>query len=483
MQNPILVIARSESASDESIFPPSGGRIASPRQNVGARNDERILRIWKIWTPSRLFRLGAVAFCCAVAVFDLSAPPAQPPGLVFDGMSVIRGTVAGEVEQRVSSQRATLAQVLVNGHPTPARVLASFALAPALRPDDVVWLRCLLEKPQPIRGFAYGRYLAAHGVFAACWRPSKSVIGPPAHSTVAGALQRVKAWLDLRLQSAVPEPAASFLSGLVFGGSSSLSPDLQAAFSATGTSHVLAASGFNVSLLTAVFLAWAMEAFGRRRALVVTAVLLPAYAVMAGASASVLRAALMASVLLLGAWTRRQADAANLLLAAVVLLLVAQPRLLTDDPGFQLSVAATAALMAFAPSWEPHFVWLPKRFGIRASFVASLAASVATLPVSLWHFGTVSWIGPLANLLLLPFVPALVGLGLAAFAAAAAHPAVGAVAGLPAWAGAVLFLRAEQALASVPFAQTSVPHPHALAVAACLPIAFLVWRCVPRSSD
>lgn len=434
-------------------------------------------------SPSRTFTVLATGFCLAVGLWDWLVPAAVPAGLAFDVPVTVQGTVTGEVEQLLSGQRATLKDALVNGQPTKARLLVRFEPYPALVPDDRLSLSCALKQPQPIQDFRYDRYLAARGIFALCSRPAAVAIRHAAWPSPSGFILRLKSWLVRQLGLALPEPAAAFLSGLVFGGSSGLSSDLQDAFSATGTSHVLAASGSNVSLITAVFLAWALERFGRRRAIPLTAAMLAAYVVMAGAVPAVLRAALMASVLLVGAWTRRRGDAWNVLLAAVVVMLALQPRLLLDDPGFQLSVAATVALMTLAKSWEPAFALMPEAFEIRTAFVTSLAASVMTVPISLWHFGSLSLVGPFANLALLPFVPLLVGLGLVAFAAAAVHPALGTWIGLPAWAGAVLFLRGERLLASVPFAQAALPRPHVWAVISCVPVILLLWRSTRSSPD
>jgi competence protein ComEC len=266
----------------------------------------------------------------------------------------------------------------------------------------------------------------------------------------------------------VPEPDASLLGGLIFGGQFALARKITDAFRATGTSHVLSASGFNVSLVTQVFLRWVIETrLGRNRGILVAFALLVAYVFMAGASASVVRAALMASTLLLGMAMRRKASARNILLLAASVMLAFSPGLV-GDVGFQLSFVATAAIMIASAPIEARLAFLPKRFGIRESFAASLAAIVATAPVILWHFGTYSVVAPLANLLVLPLVPYAMALTFIALAFGLVSVSLGAFVALPAGAMAGLMLWAVSSLAAVPYANVSLPAAHLAAMGATL---------------
>ncbi|GEM_PF-5185421 len=423
----------------------------------------------------RLFVLVVFTLCLGLArgALFLSVPEA----IAFDSPVQIQGHVFGEVEQRLSSQRVTLAGVSINGRFLRSNILIHAPLYPIINTDDVISLNCALRRPEPIQGFLYDLYLKSRGVEAICQRASAFSVSSSKHSSVSGMVLRLKQFLVRRLALAIPEPASTFLVGLVFGGASGLSPDVQDVFSKTGTSHVLAASGFNVSLFTAVFLAWVMETrLGRRRGIAVTFVLLAAYVIMAGAVPAVMRAALMGSVLLVGAWTRRKADTVNLLLLAAVIMLAVNPIILFADPGFQLSFVATSALIFVSPHWEKFFLFIPRRFGLRESFVTSLAACVLTIPISLWHFASVSAIAPLANLFVLPFVPALMFLGLAAFGGAVIHPFLGMLIGLPAWAGSILFLRLIQIMGATPFARMPFTHPHLAAVLSIIPLSLLLWH-------
>lgn len=321
----------------------------------------------------------------------------------------IEGVIAGEVEQKLNGQQVTLKHLRVADEPVDGKLLVGMSLYPHVRYGDELQISCRPEVPQPFNGFAYDRYLASRGILATCSFP-QFVDVQPAGFSIVGTLLALKSTMVDRLQFVLAEPHASFLSGLLFGGGSSLSRELQEDFSQTGTSHILAASGFNVSLFSVAFLGWILTTrLKRSRALSIAGALLVVYLIVAGAVPAVVRATIMASLVLVQQVVRREPSRLNLLLLAAAVMLLANPRILLDDPGFQLSFAATAGILFLVPLWKDRFDFLPDRFGIRESFVASLVASLCTIPIMLWHFGKVSLIAPLVNLLILPLVPYAMG--------------------------------------------------------------------------
>lgn len=376
-----------------------------------------------------LFVLGAWRY------WQAEIPPEVPTVADAAGRATrISGIVASEVETRMSGARAVIDAVRVADAPVDGRMLLWFPTDPGASYGDTLTFSCAPELPEPIGTFRYDRYLRSQGILSVCSRPQFMDV-VPARPGVVGTLLSVKRVIVGRLGAILPEPHASFVSGLLFGGSSALSRDLKDDFASTGTSHILAASGFNVSLFTMAFLTWITHtALGRRRGAYLTAALLVAYVLVAGATAAVVRAGIMGGVVLLGFVVRRKPSVRNMMLLALAVMLAFNPLLLWDDVGFQLSFVATAAMLGLASRVEARCGFVPEALGLRASFAASLAAIVATLPVMLWHFGGASFTAPFANLLVLPLVPLLMALSAAALAVAFVSPAVGTVLALPAWA-------------------------------------------------
>ncbi|HUQ17804.1 MAG TPA: ComEC/Rec2 family competence protein [Candidatus Saccharimonadales bacterium] len=281
------------------------------------------------------------------------------------------------------------------------------------------------------------------------------VVGP-----LTGWLPSVADPTDLRmalsgpLRRLVPEPESGILVGIALGERTAIGPDLAHAFAASGTTHLLAISGFNMTLVAA---AAGLAVRGRGRPVTRAAVMAAAvlgYSVLVSGGASVFRAALMAQVAALGLAVGRRAAAGNALAAAVAMMLIADPATIADA-GFLLSVGATAGLFAFQERIAAHLGALPTV--IREGLAATLAATIPTLPIVAAIFGRISLIAPLANVLAVPLFPPLM-------LSAVATSVIGVFAPLAAWpfalCGYVLarVLRAVvETAAALPVASVEVP--------------------------
>ena len=209
----------------------------------------------------------------------------------------------------------------------------------------------------------------------------------------------------------------------------------------------------------------------RRRRAVVTAAAIIAYVAFAGASASVVRAAAMAGVVLVARESGRAGRAAAALGWAALLLLLADPRLISDA-GFQLSALATAGILAWA---TPFSAWLGARTGrlprwLTECLAVSLVAQAATLPVVLLSFGRLAIVSPVVNLGVVPLVaPAMAACAVAllgGLAVLAGAPAlVATLLGLPAWFLLSIIVGIVQAAAGLPFASATIDPPWNLVAA------------------
>lgn len=380
-----------------------------------------------------------VSVCIALSLlgawrYGQALVPSNVPTIAdaVDQSSRITGTISSEVVETIAGQRVILDGITVADDPVDGKLQVWLDAFPPVAYGDALTFECKPQIPTPIESFAYDKYLRSQGVLALCFRPQFVDVRPSTGGIVA-TLLTTKRVIVARLRMIVPEPHASFLSGLIFGGSSTLSKEMKDDFSATGTSHILAASGFNVSLFSMVFLGFITHTvLGRRKGASLTAALLVGYVVVAGASAAVVRAGIMGALTLVGFLIRRKPSIVNVTLLALAAMLMWNPLLLLDDVGFQLSFVATAAMLGWASKIEERCKFIPDAFELRTSFAASLAAIVATFPIILWHFGTVSFVSPIVNLLVLPLVPMLMAMTGIALAAGFVFPAVGTILAIPA---------------------------------------------------
>jgi competence protein ComEC len=256
------------------------------------------------------------------------------------------------------------------------------------------------------------------------------------------------------LELLVPAPESAILLGIVLGERSAVPADLVKAFAVSGTTHLLAISGFNMTIVAS---AVALGLRGRvgpvaRAAASVAAIVV--YSLLVGLSPSVLRAALMSTVAACGLISGRRAATANALCAAVALMLLSDPAAV-DDLGLQLSALATAGLIAWQGPIAERLAALPSP--LREGIATTLAATAPTLPVVAGAFGRVSLVSPLANLICVPLFPLLMLAGAATSVVGAVSLDAARIVALLAWAAAFVLRVAVESFAAVPFAALSLP--------------------------
>ncbi|MDP2587204.1 MAG: ComEC/Rec2 family competence protein [bacterium] len=214
-----------------------------------------------------------------------------------------------------------------------------------------------------------------------------------------------------RIQQAVPYPANGLVAGILFGFRDDIPRDLTNAMRSAGLSHLLAVSGFNVTILAVSFAHLAKYFFGPRLRAALTILIVAGYVVLCGSGPPILRAGLMGGIAALVHTSGRAVIARRTLLAAAVLLLLIDPFALRFDVGFQLSLAATFGLLTLSPLIQRLVTKVPSLFGMRDAGVASVAASLSTLPVVVAVFGVAPLYGVIANMLAAPLIPPLMLLG------------------------------------------------------------------------
>ena len=314
--------------------------------------------------------------------------------------------------------------------------------------------------------YDYAAHLAREGIYVVATTRAESLEllddpGPPWSV-------RVKRESVAAIQAALPPTSAALLAGLLLGDRTELPRDVDDAFRRAGVYHVLAVSGFNVGILAASV--WALCRLLRlphHPSAVIAIVVVIGFALVVGPEPSVLRAVVMAVLVLLASLLDREASVTNSLALAALAILAVRPSDLFD-PGFQLSFAATFGIVA-AP--------LPRGVIVGALCV-SAAAQLAVLPITLTHFNQLSTIGVVANLGVVPLAGIATIVGLAAVGLSFVSATIAAVAFDAVWP-VLLALRGIVALAAaVPGAVVHLPAPGWLAVTSYVAglASLLVWH-------
>lgn len=302
---------------------------------------------------------------------------------------------------------------------------------PDLEAGDIVRLVGALEAPPRPRNpadFDYGQFLRRKGLWAVFIADSVAVLGRE-RSAWGSVVARVRGHVAGQIARHVPSAdAQAVLGALMLGDRSRIDPAVREQFAQTGLLHLLAVSGLHVLLVALVFYRMLRPTLVRlgaswRAAEIVrtglTLLLLGLYVAVTGGSASVVRAALMALVLMLGVVLGRRGTALNTLGVAAFVLLAWRPAFLFEA-GFQLSFAAVTALVTLGPAIErlvPESAerWLRAgrvRRWVWGSTLATVAATLGTMPVLAWHFGHVGLAGLVLNLPAIPLTFATLASGL-----------------------------------------------------------------------
>lgn len=399
-----------------------------------------------------------IGFLAGIWVYSLSFPSEISVAHHTDHSVRLEATVV-DVASSSERTRLTLAELIIDDTVAEDRVIAHVPAFPSWQYGDRIVIRCTLGAPEPFDGFAYDRYLAARRVYATCFsHTAPFLLAEGEGGVLKGGLMRIREGIVESINVTFGEPHASLLVGLLLG-EQRFSQQWEDVFMKTGTTHIVAASGYNVAMvvtLLSIFLFSVGVPRARAFGVLVGGIVL--YVFLAGAEPPVVRAGIMGGLILLSRQLGRKTTMTNVLLITAALMLFANPRLLRDDVGFQLSMLSTIALIYVAPRLEQRLQFVPKKFGLRESLTSTLAATLFTLPIVFVSFGQLSLIAPIANLLILPMVPYAMAFG--AFAALSAfvfQPAVSAVLAGPAWALLSFTLWITRVLAEVPFARIEIP--------------------------
>ena len=264
-----------------------------------------------------------------------------------------------------------------------------------------------LEPPPVFDEFNYRDYLKKDGIFAVMSWPKIEVIGTDAGNPAINLLSSFKNKFKESIRRFISPPESGILEALVFGDEGGISKEWREKLNSTGTRHIAAVSGMNISIITFLILnAFLGLGFWRKQAFYFSAILIILYILMIGAPASAVRAGIMGGILLCSQYLGRLSSAGRAVVFAATLMLFLNPLLLRFDIGFQLSFLAILGIIYLQPSMAKWLKRLPdpRLFPLRATLSATLAAQVFTLPILIYNFGYIPIFSPIANILIVPFL-------------------------------------------------------------------------------
>ena len=397
--------------------------------------------------------------------------PAEPPlAAVNDGDAVtVRGVVVDGPDPQGTSQvyRVDVDERLNDDawQPEAGGVLLRAPLYPEFEYGDYVEFTGELATPENFDDFDYRAYLLRRGVSSIVEYPEIALLDDNTGSRYQEFLHDLRNELSDTISRSLPEPEASLASGVLLGAGSDLPYTLRSDLNTTGTSHIVAVSGQNVTIIAVVVIAALTWVIGRRPAAWAALLAIVGYAVLVGLEASVLRATIMGAIWILSIIVGRQNTAWIGIAVAAAIMTAIDPQVV-HDVAFQLSFASILALSVLGAPLERIMRKAVKRWpsvesfpGTRAAIllVAMTLASMAfTVPITLLNFQQVSIVAPLANLLAVPAFVAVLGTAAVVAVAGLVSEPLGDIAAFAAWPPAAYMLFVIDAFASIPKAALEI---------------------------
>lgn len=317
------------------------------------------------------------------------------------GVTMIHGMVR-EAHVKGQNQRLLIHR---DDHASTAHTKEVIQVTTGLYPEfsygDKVAFTCTFNEPRT------SAYTIHRRIGAQCFTRSITLEGQSGNPLIRTILAFMHG-VESKMLSQYPPDEAALLAGLIFGDQEYFSEFMKNVFSHVGISHIVVASGSNIAYVLSLFIAIGIfSGMGRRATAVLGSTGILMYLTFTGFSSASLRAGVMACILLSARLIGRRVHPFHLLLLACSTMVAYDPRILVFDVSFQLSCAAMLGLLFLPPLLERH-IRIPYDWA-RELMVQTVAATLATAPVIIYYFGSISLIGLPLNLLVLPLVPIILG--------------------------------------------------------------------------
>ena len=362
----------------------------------------------RIFLPLGVFLVAASIGTFRYAQYDSRAELA--PLLEKEGMRIaLEGEIISDPEK---GERFTRAVFYAEG----TNILLTLPHYPEYLYGTHLSLSGVIKRPENFAkdesSFDWPAYLAKDNIYF-------EIFLPEVRSAELGGGFFIKRWLFTlkhkyleNLSRVLPHPESALAAGITVGERNSLGNELEEVFRQAGLIHIVVLSGYNLTLV-ANAVGSVLLAFAVPRAVSVGAASLSIllFAVLAGGSGAVMRAALMGILVYFARQYGKIYEAKRALIAAAFVMTFINPKVIRFDASFQLSFLATLSLLVFLPKIEKYFSGLPKTLGIKENFLATLSTQTFVTPLLLMQSGAVSLLSLAANVLVLIATPLAMFLG------------------------------------------------------------------------
>lgn len=350
--------------------------------------------------------ISLIVFIIIVAIIRfLFFVPDKPSYDIAVGKKVeIGGIVVDDPDVRVYNKR-----VILKTKNQDSYILAIVNIEDDVSYGDEIIVSGVLETPKNFitssgKEFNYERYLANQDIYFIINKATVEIISHGHGNFIKEKLFKLKNSFMKNINIVIPTPENYLASGLILGARGGFDNDIKNEFISTGTIHIVALSGYNITIVAESV----MKIFGlilsQSVSIIFGIFVILLFILMTGASSTAVRAGIMALIMLFGKMTGRIYDAGRALVIAALLMIAYDGRVVVDI-SFQLSFLATAGVLFVTPKVIPFLRFLPMRFGFREIVATTISATITVLPILLYSTGIFSLVSLPANILILPIIP------------------------------------------------------------------------------
>ncbi len=386
------------------------------------------------------------------------------------GSAEMVGVVIDDPEVRDNAIRLRVEMQSIRQGRQPEKAVHGLALINAERSGSYAYGDKLNIRAEPLTpptfdDFSYREYLARSGVYTFAIRSSIKVLAHGQGSPIRAALFDIRHRSHQLINRLLPSPQSALLTGILLGVDDDMAPEISDAFNQTGTTHIIAISGSNITIIAGILMAMLSRLTDKRLAAALMIVGIGVYTIFVGASPSVVRAAIMGSLAIIAQRLGRPGDGLTMLGVSVWVMTALNPMTLFDL-GLLLSSAATLGLILYTEPLSRLLSRIMARLFaantagrvtalLSDAMLMTVAAQITTLPIIFLAFGRLSVLSFVVNMLVVPVQPPIMSLGILSVVAGAIwFPAGQFVAWLVAipltWSLAIIRAAAQLPGASVP---------------------------------
>lgn len=324
----------------------------------------------------------------------------------------ILGNIKYQPDSRVDSIKAMLEITMVNGRPAEGLILITIPRYPEYYLGDILEVCGSVDEPENFDDFDYKEYLRVSNVYTVMRSSEVSKIGEISNGNIIKLLSNYKRQLSNLVKKELPQPHASLLLGIEAGSKENMPNSFDENLSITGTTHIIAVSGYNVTVLLAIILKFA-GVIPRKYALLLSGLFLSIFLLIVGLdNLPAMRAGIMGFAYLISLSIGRRGGLVSFLPLSAATLIFINP-IAYKSLSFQLSFISTLGLIFYSDYFDNLLKRLPDI--IRSELSPTLSAMLSTSPIIIYNFGRFSLLSPLVNVLVLPIVPVIMLLGLIYF--------------------------------------------------------------------